>query len=104
MPFALPPLQRLNSGSRPATSSASAFNEMPGDCSPGDFGSRPRSALLDQRANALLQRDKCLLRRNGGDELVVIPRIFRFRRLLHLEQIGRVNLSAVGIEISVGLL
>ena len=38
----------------------------------------PGSALLQQRADALVERNKGFLRRNGCDQLVEIERIFRF--------------------------
>ena len=60
-------------------------------------GSRP-SGLLQHRADALLERDEGFRRRDGGDEVVIVPRILRVRRLLHLEQIGRVDLAAVGAD------
>src|SRR4051794_6263210 len=47
-----------------------------------------KSALLHQRADALVQRDESFIRRDGGDQLVVIPGIFRLFGLLDLEQIG----------------
>src|SRR5262245_33618544 len=59
----------------------------------------PRLALgsaLHQRAAAFGQRAEGFVRRNGGAELVVVPRSLRLRRLLDLEQIHRVDLAAVG--------
>src|SRR6202011_2972360 len=43
------------------------------------FGRADRhgSALLHHRANALFQRQESFLRRNGRDQLVIVPRIFR---------------------------
>ena len=37
--------------------------------------SSERSALLQQRAHALFQRNESFLRRDGGDEVVIVPRI-----------------------------
>src|SRR5262249_53875714 len=59
----------------------------------------PRLVLgsaLDQRATAFSQRAEGLVRRNGGAELVVVPRPLRLRRLLDLEQIHRMDLAPVG--------
>src|ERR1700675_4969278 len=81
----------------PCASSSMDRARQPWD-KPGHDEKTNRSALLDHRADALLERDKSLIRRNGGDELVIIPRIFRLRWLFHLEQIGRVNLAAVGAD------
>src|SRR5580704_17347359 len=55
-------------------------------------------SFLDERAFALLDRNRGVFRRDGGDELVIVPRIFRFIRLLHLEQIGRNDAAAVGAK------
>ena len=44
--------------------------------------SKKASALLDQRAGALLQGSKGLVAGDDGTKLVVIPFAFRFRRLL----------------------
>ncbi len=38
--------------------------------------------------------------RNRADQLVEIPGVFRFRRLLHLEQIGRMDRAAVGLDLA----
>src|SRR6187551_3373163 len=51
-----------------------------------------------QRATALLDRTKRLVRRNGGADLVEVTGIFGFRRLLHLEQIGRMHLASIGAD------
>src|SRR5262249_14341394 len=51
-----------------------------------------------QRAVAVLERTEGLVGRNGGAQLVEVARIFRLRRLLHLEQVGRVQLAAVGAD------
>src|SRR5947209_270815 len=63
--------------------------------SPGHMSSRHWSAFLDHRTNAFLQGYESFLGRDGGYKLVVVPRIFRVRRLFHLEQISRMNLAAV---------
>src|SRR6266487_4376013 len=49
-----------------------------------------------QRAAAFLERTERLRRRNGGTQIVQIPRTLRLFRLLHLEQIHVVDLAAVG--------
>src|SRR5262245_5326061 len=50
-------------------------------------------SALHRRATALSERPKRLVRRDGGAQLVIAPRAFRFRGLLHLEQIHRVDLA-----------
>src|SRR5262245_54455731 len=52
-------------------------------------------ASLHQRAAAIRERAERLVGGNGRDELVIIVGVFRFFRLLHLEQIHRVNDAAV---------
>src|SRR5207302_10238526 len=54
--------------------------------------------LLDQRALALGERLGGVFRRDVGDLLVVIPRIFGFFRLFYFEQIGRNHATAVGAD------
>src|ERR1700731_107704 len=61
-------------------------------------GERPKALHRDQRAMAVLERPERLVGRNGGQQLVEVARILRFRRRLHLEQIGRVDLAAVGAD------
>src|SRR5258707_4512048 len=56
------------------------------------------SLLLDQRALTLAERPRGFFRRDRRDELVVIPRIFRFLRLLHLKQVGGQQLAAVDAD------
>ena len=51
---------------------------------------------LEEIATALFERPPGLRRRNGLDQLVVIPGILRLVGLLHLEQIHVVQLAAVG--------
>src|SRR5262245_36383727 len=52
-------------------------------------------SLFHQRALAGLEWLGRIVRRDGGDQLVIVPRIFRFLRLLHLEQVGRDNAPSV---------
>src|SRR6516225_6862707 len=47
--------------------------------------------LLHQRAFGFRQRLKCLVRRDRGNKLVIIPYPLGFRRLLHLIQMGTSN-------------
>src|ERR1700722_5436179 len=47
-----------------------------------------------QRAVAVLERTESFIRRNGGAQLVEVAGIFRLLRLLHLEQIGGMELAA----------
>src|SRR4026207_1369636 len=54
--------------------------------------------LLDQRAAAVLLRPERLLRRAGGEDLVVVPRVLRLGGLLHLDEIRVVDLAAVGAD------
>src|SRR3989442_5579807 len=54
-----------------------------------------RGLLLDELAPTLIERTKSLLGRNGRADLVVIPRVLRLGRLLHLDQVRRVDLAAV---------
>src|SRR5689334_21960158 len=58
-------------------------------------GTSSYPASLHQRATALRDRTECLIGRNGRDQPVVIIRVFRLVRLLHLEQVHRVNDAAV---------
>src|SRR5882672_3353356 len=51
--------------------------------------------LLHQGAAALFLGTERLIRRNRGADLVVVPGVLRLRRLLHLEQIRRVDLAPV---------
>lgn len=63
--------------------------------------SRPQASfalLLHQRAIAGFERLGRVFRRDGGDQLVVVPGIFRLFRLFHLEQIGRNDAAAVGAQ------
>jgi len=60
---------------------------------------RPRRRLLlDQRALAFAERAGGFFRRDGRDQFVIVPGIFRFLRLLDLEQIGWKHLAAVGSD------
>src|SRR3984885_2274139 len=60
--------------------------------------SKKSPLFLDERALAQSQRLGGVIRRNRRDQSVVVPRIFRLFRLLHLEQIGRNEMAAVGAE------
>src|SRR5262249_58575167 len=51
--------------------------------------------LLHQRAFGFRQRLKCLVRRDRGNKLVIVPCPPGFRRLLHLIQIHLVDHPAV---------
>src|SRR5215472_13806067 len=55
-------------------------------------------SALHQRAAALGQRPEGFVGRDGGAQLVIIPRRLGFRRLLHFEQIHRVDLAAIGAD------
>src|SRR4051812_44871520 len=57
-------------------------------------------SALHQRAAALGQRPEGFIGRDGGAQLVIIPGRLGFRRLLHFEQIHRVDLAAVGAHLS----
>src|SRR6185437_6542614 len=59
----------------------------------------PRSAA-HQRAFAFVQRTEGFVCRNSGAELVEIAGIFRFRWFLHFEQVGRMNDTAVGANLT----
>src|SRR5215211_7751302 len=54
-----------------------------------------RSLLARERTASLVQRAKCLIGRDRGHQLVDVPRIFRFTRRLHLEQVHGMQLPAV---------
>src|SRR3989440_9171183 len=51
-----------------------------------------------QRALAVLQGTECFGRRDGGADMIEVARILRLFRLLHLEQIGIVDLAAIGAD------
>src|SRR5262249_60596224 len=55
-----------------------------------------RPFLLHERTVALVQRPEGLLRRNGRAQLVVVPRALGLCGLLDLEEIGGMDLAAVG--------
>ena len=57
-----------------------------------------RLLLLHQRAVALVERAEGLLGRDRRADLVVVPRRLRLGRLLDLEQVGGVDLAAVGAD------
>src|SRR5450755_2470175 len=54
------------------------------------------SLAAHQRAVAFVERSEGLVRRNGSAGLIEVAGIFRLFRLLHFEQIGRVDDAAVG--------
>src|ERR1039458_4892586 len=56
------------------------------------------SLAAHQRAVAFLERPEGLVRRNGSAGLIEVAGIFRLFRLLHLEQIGRVDDAAIGAD------
>src|SRR5687768_7895623 len=58
------------------------------------------SSALHERAAALIKRTESLLRRDGRPELVIIPRTLRFFRLLHFEQIHRMDVPAVDADLA----
>src|SRR5262245_30527508 len=55
-------------------------------------------SAADQWTPALIQRSERLRGRNRGAQLVVVPRIFRFLRLLYLEEVHVVDLAPVGTD------
>src|SRR5215217_8946970 len=61
-------------------------------------GTRRVRSPAHQRASAVLQRPKSFRRRDRGTEIVEVARIFGLRGLLGLEQVGIVNLAAVGAD------
>src|ERR1700759_2478883 len=75
-------------------SRSTSRNERPGGVAPPDLS----DLLLQQRTGALVQRRKGFAGGNGGDELVIVPRTFGFRRLLDFEKIGRMDLAAVRLD------
>src|SRR5258708_31031191 len=92
------PLGRANA--RPMTGSACALFEMTiwidgGHGAKSAFAHRFEALFLHQRALAGFERFCGVFPRCRGDQLVVVPRIFRLFRLLHLEQIVRNDPPAV---------
>src|SRR5438094_6801637 len=67
----------------------------PHTASPPPLAPAQRGLLLDELAPTLIEWTKSLLGRNGRADLVVIPRVLRLGRLLHLDQVRRVDLAAV---------
>src|SRR5215218_7999633 len=51
-----------------------------------------------ERAAAILQRAEGFSRRDGRLHVIEVAGVLRFRRLLHFEQIGVVDLAAVGAD------
>src|SRR5262245_46546655 len=52
------------------------------------------TSAADQRAAALFQRAERLVGRNGGAQVVEVAGVLRLGRLLHLVEIGVVDLAA----------
>src|SRR5215471_11512757 len=61
----------------------------------GGRGDAAVMLLLHQWALALVERPECLVGGNGRADLVVVPRRFRFRGLLHLHEVGGMDLAPV---------
>src|SRR5215472_5005152 len=57
-------------------------------------------SAMDHRALAILHWSERLVGRDGGKQLIIITWILRFFRLLHLEEIGRMNLATVGTNVA----
>src|SRR3979411_2365161 len=57
-------------------------------------------SLLQHRTLAFRKRREGLVARNRADQLVEIPRSLGFRGLLDLEQIGRMDGAAVGLDLA----
>src|SRR5258707_13087959 len=57
-------------------------------------------STADQRAVAFLERTEGLRRRDGRFDVVEVARILGVGRLLHFEQIGVVDLAAVGADLA----
>src|SRR5438067_1370258 len=53
---------------------------------------------FDQRAAALLLRTEGFFGRDGGEDVVVVPRSLGLGRLLYLDEISVVDLAAVGAD------
>src|SRR5215475_129759 len=71
-----------------------------GAIAPHSFASRPgmtaTRSLLYQRTGAFRQRPESLVGWRGANQLVIVPRPLGLAGLLDLEQIGRMDLAAVG--------
>src|SRR5579863_1318235 len=61
----------------------------------------PSGFLLHQRTARQFERLEGLTAGDGREQLVVVPAAFRFRRLLHLEQIHVVHHAAVLANVAV---
>src|SRR6059036_2561741 len=65
-------------------------------------GPRPASAaprlFLDELAPSLVEWPERLLGRDGRLDLVVVPRVLRLGRLLHLDEVRRMDLAAVDAD------
>src|SRR5260370_8182266 len=58
----------------------------------------PSASTLDECAAPVGEGTECLVGRDRGDQLEIIPLALGFRRLLGLVEVNRVNLSAVGAD------
>src|SRR5881628_3060032 len=54
--------------------------------------------FLDELAPSLVERPERLLGRDGRLDLVVVPRVLRLGRLLHLDEVRRMDLAAVDAD------
>src|SRR5687768_1985279 len=54
--------------------------------------------LLYEGATAVFFRPKGLVGRDGGADLVVVPRVLGLGRLLHLDEVRVVQLASVGAD------
>src|SRR6516225_6974031 len=57
-------------------------------------------ASLHQRTAAFFRAEERLVARHHGELLVVVPRLLRFRGLLHLEQIHVVDHAAILLHLA----
>src|SRR5207245_4059672 len=72
-----------------------AWSPHPSPASAPPLAPAQRELLLDELAPTLVERTKRLLGGNGRADLVVVPRVLRLGRLLHLDQVRRMDLAAV---------
>src|SRR5881296_2050790 len=79
---------------RRATGRSSEGGYAPLDLPRPDAPHRSRS-FLHQLAAALVERTEGLLGRDRRADLVVVPGVLRLRRLLDLNEVGRMDLPAV---------
>src|ERR1700756_5352503 len=73
---------------------------IPGSRACAPAGMSYTNLLFHQRTLALRQRLGRIFRRDGRDQLVIVPWPLRFFGLLHLEQVGRDDMAAVGTQLS----